>query len=170
MAAGRCDDVLVRQLWPSDADLIRPAFDQLSLETRYLRYGLPVSDPAVVLSWIPGLDGIRNAALGAIHPATGALLGSARYATAPAGAHVEVAVVVVDAWQGRGLGPRLLAELCRHAQEVGVAPLRAYVLASNRRALRLLWSFGGWQVLSRRDGFIEYEYLSPSRERGRPPP
>lgn len=45
----------------------------------------------------------------------------------------ELAVVTTDAWQGRGLGTRLLAVVAADAARAGATALRLYVLADNRR-------------------------------------
>jgi RimJ/RimL family protein N-acetyltransferase len=50
----------------------------------------------------------------------------------------EVAFVVQDGWQGKGLGRMLLRELLAAAQARGIRRFRAYVLADNVRMLRLL--------------------------------
>jgi hypothetical protein len=49
---------------------------------------------------------------------------------------------VIDAWQGRGLGPALLACLSERALEVGVHYFTAEVLAENRTMLGLLPAVG----------------------------
>lgn len=50
----------------------------------------------------------------------------------------EVAVVVEDAWQGRGVGDRLAAELLRSAAAQGVLPVRAVTAPGNRRVVTLI--------------------------------
>jgi len=50
----------------------------------------------------------------------------------------EIAVEVVDRWQRRGVGLRLLAELGARAESLGYAVLHAFVLPENRDAVRLL--------------------------------
>lgn len=49
----------------------------------------------------------------------------------------EVAFIVRDDWQGRGIGTRLMAELSRLAREAGARELTAEVLATNRSMLRV---------------------------------
>ena len=73
-------------------------------------------------------------------------------------ARAAVAVTVIDAWQGRGVGSLLLAELVADAIRAGIAELRACVLPGNKRAYRLLSAEGGWRLRSRHDGFLEYAY------------
>jgi GNAT superfamily N-acetyltransferase len=47
----------------------------------------------------------------------------------------ELAVVTADAWQGQGLGARLLAVVAANAMQAGATALRLYVLADNRRLI-----------------------------------
>jgi len=47
----------------------------------------------------------------------------------------ELAAVVADGWQGRGLGGRLLAAVARDATDAGAAAVQMYLLADNRRLL-----------------------------------
>jgi GNAT superfamily N-acetyltransferase len=50
----------------------------------------------------------------------------------------ELAVAVVDSWQGRGIGKRLLAELGEVGRDLGYTRLHGFVLPENRRVIRLL--------------------------------
>jgi GNAT superfamily N-acetyltransferase len=63
----------------------------------------------------------------------------------------ELAAVVADGWQGRGLGSRLLAAVARDATGAGAAAVHMYLLAENRRLLaRIGREWPG--VRPRRDG------------------
>ncbi len=110
------------------------------------------------MNWIANLNRVESCAVGAFLSSTGELIGAARYATAPDATYAEVAGVMVDAWQGKRIGPLLLTELIRHAQHSGAAPLRASVLPVHKRAQRMLRAFGGWQLRARQGGLIEYEF------------
>lgn len=67
------------------------------------------------------------------------IVGVARYVRDPDNDNVaEVAVLVVDEWQGRGVGRSLLQALTARALDAGVTTFRADVLAENARARRLL--------------------------------
>jgi acetyltransferase len=65
------------------------------------------------------------------------------------GGNAEVAVVVADAWQRRGIGTRLLRALAHHAS--GYEALRGLILAENRAML----------ALARRLGFRVLGYPEP---------
>ena len=54
----------------------------------------------------------------------------------------EVAFVVLDEWQGRGIGSLLFAHLARSALRLGVDVVSALVAASNGRALRVFEESG----------------------------
>jgi GNAT superfamily N-acetyltransferase len=65
----------------------------------------------------------------------------------------ELAAVVADGWQGRGLGARLLAAVARDATDAGAAAVQMYLLANNRRLLARIgreWP----DVRPRRDGTL----------------
>ncbi|MET0147233.1 MAG: GNAT family N-acetyltransferase [Ilumatobacteraceae bacterium] len=59
--------------------------------------------------------------------------------------HAEVAFVVADAWQHRGVGSALFTRLTARACELGVTRLVADTLASNR-AMRTVFRHGGHPV------------------------
>lgn len=50
----------------------------------------------------------------------------------------ELAVSVVDAWQGHGVGTRLVRALVDHARTAGVREIVAEVMADNAAMLRVL--------------------------------
>jgi N-acetylglutamate synthase-like GNAT family acetyltransferase len=63
----------------------------------------------------------------------------------------EVAVAVVDAWQGRGVGQQLLANIRSRACAMGLQELVAMVLSGTRLVRSL--ERRGWKV-HRRDGTV----------------
>src|SRR5258708_7767231 len=66
------------------------------------------------------------------------IVGVGRYeATADPGL-VEVALVIVDDWQNRGLGRIMLHEVLQAARRNGIGRFSADVLADNHRMLHLL--------------------------------
>ena len=62
----------------------------------------------------------------------------ARYEPGEAGGTTEIAIVVEDAWQHRGLGTLLLDALLAAAEARGLRRFTADVLADNRPMLRIL--------------------------------
>src|SRR5205814_6172549 len=70
------------------------------------------------------------------------LVGVGRYEPTDDPETAEVAFVVQDGWQDRGLGTILFNDILRAASERGIRRFRAYVLADNRRMLDLITRFG----------------------------
>jgi acetyltransferase len=127
----------IRPIRPEDAPALSALYARLSPETAYQRFftvmrRLP-PDWARILARV---DYDRRMALVAVDPA-GELIGVARYTCEEPALEAELAVVVQDAWQGRGLGTVLLRELVRHGVARGITRYCAYVLADNGRMLRL---------------------------------
>jgi GNAT superfamily N-acetyltransferase len=87
-----------------------------------------------------------------LDPVSGQGVGVARYVRELARPHVaEAAVTVVDAWQHRGLGSRLLRRLCARAAENRIRLFTASLLASNDAMLTLFERLGDVSI-TRRDG------------------
>jgi GNAT superfamily N-acetyltransferase len=93
----------------------------------------------------------------AVDPDTGAFVGLARFVKDEGAPEAEVAFEVVDAWQGNGIGRRLLAELAAKARRQGILRLRALVARENRAALALMRGVG--EVLSERPDGTELELV-----------
>jgi acetyltransferase len=73
----------------------------------------------------------------------GQMIAIARYATArPEDCSADIAVTVADAWQGRGIGPALTAQVVDRARDNAFASLTATTLESNAPALSLLARLG----------------------------
>jgi len=139
--------VLVFRLCPADGPLVAEAVRGLSAQSLYLRFGRPVAPAALDLRWVDALGGPIHVAYGALDRRTGRPLGVARYARDGASAPTaELAVAVVDAWQGRGVGRLMVARLADRARADGIATLRASVLAGNRPALALMRGLGARPV------------------------
>ena len=65
-------------------------------------------------------------------------------------------MTVADEWQGRGLGPALLARLLDLARAEGLTALRASVLAVNARSLAMLRN-AGFRACPVTGALLEYE-------------
>ena len=104
------------------------------------------------LAFFTEIDHVDHEAIGALDPATGQGVGVARYVRELERPHVaEAAVTVVDAWQHRGLGGKLLRRLCARATENRIRVFTASLLASNDAMLTLFERLGEVTV-TRRDG------------------
>jgi len=76
--------------------------------------------------------------------ADGEIIAMARYDLEPATGYAEVALVVRDEWQGRGVGTALFRRLAQVASSRGVLGFTAEVLVSNGRMLSLFNKSGYW--------------------------
>ena len=65
----------------------------------------------------------------------GEIVAVARFDRIGGGTDAEVAFVIADSWQGRGLGSALLARLIERARQLGITRFVAETLPENRRML-----------------------------------
>jgi GNAT superfamily N-acetyltransferase len=142
-AVGR---VRTRIMSPVDSSALHEVFGALSPSSRYLRFHAGASRlTATMERALLDLDGIRHRALLAEvrEPDRWRPVGIARYVRA-AGAGVgavteaEVAIEVVDDWQGRGIGLLLLRQLSAEACRAGIGRLVGSVLPDNRALMTLV--------------------------------
>ena len=134
--------VRVRRIRPDDAAGLVDLYARLSAHTAYQRFFSAMRRlPPDWAAFLANVDHRRRFALVAEAPDGGGLIAVARYEPAQEPGVVEVAFVVQDDWQGRGLGTRLLADLLAAARANGIERFRAWVLADNRRMLDLLARF-----------------------------
>ncbi len=148
--------VLVRPIAPDDKDKLRAGFQQLSPASRYQRFQSTMralSDAQV--RYLTEIDHDDHMAWVALDPTLPGApgLGVARYIRIGGQPDVaEVAVTVLDAWQGRGLGSLLLGLLSEWAAAHRVKTFRAYALETNDAMLRIFRDMGARVV--RHDGGV----------------
>ena len=128
--------LLVRSLGPADGDLLERFFYRLSARSVYRRFMSPLSRPTLSMARrLLAVDHCATEALAALHE--GEIVGVARYARGPQGDH-DIAVVVADSWQRRGVSRGLLTLLARVARLRGIDRFHALMLAENRPAIEML--------------------------------
>ena len=150
--------VLIRPVQRADAPLLADGFARLSATSRWMRFLTPKKEltPAE-LRFLTDLDHHDHEALGALDHRDGRGVGVARYvrqADDPWGA--DVAVTIVDEWQGRGLGTELLARLSDRAREENIQRFTALVAAENVAVAGLLRNACA-RLVDRESGTLEYE-------------
>lgn len=67
----------------------------------------------------------------------------------------EIAVAVLESWQGRGVGKALLDRLAERARDEGINQFTGLMLSDNRPMRRLLAHLGMTRVLSSDAGAVE---------------
>jgi RimJ/RimL family protein N-acetyltransferase len=159
-------EVLIRPVQSADAPLLAGGFARLSAKSRQMRF-LTVKkelSPAE-LRYFTELDHHDHEALGAVDPADGSGVGVARYVrSAEDPQAAEIAVTVVDAWQGRGLGTELLVQLSDRARSEGICRFTALAAADNMAVAGLARRMGA-DLARRESATVLYEIpLVPSAD------
>lgn len=144
-----CDVVLtdgetvhLRPIRSEDAAGERSFLEQLTPETVFLRFQAPrrtFTDEEI--SYFTGVDYDMRMAL--VAELGGGIIAIGRYDRLPeAPDEAEVAFVVADAHQGRGIGTLLLEHLAAIARRHGVDKFHAYVLPQNRGMITVFQDAG----------------------------
>jgi acetyltransferase len=136
--------VTIRAIRPVDLALESTFAAGLSPATGYQRL-LSTRRPQPEELWrFTHVDYHREMALIALADLAGARqqLAVARYVRDSIGTQAEFAIVVADAWQGSGLGTKLLRSLIRAAMHSGVHRLSDITLSSNQGMLALARKLG----------------------------
>ncbi|GAA4361652.1 hypothetical protein GCM10023088_02370 [Actinomadura verrucosospora] len=145
------DDVRIRPYGVTDRDRVRRMSDRLSAASLYMRFfsGTPRL-PDHYVGLLEGLDHWDREALVALDGDE--ILGIAEYVRDATRAwRADLAVLVADPWQRRGLGRALVGCLSELAGRRGVTEFGADVILTNRQALMFVRS--GWPAArSSRDG------------------
>ncbi|HEU0025315.1 MAG TPA: GNAT family N-acetyltransferase [Thermoleophilaceae bacterium] len=134
--------LLIRPIRPDDKRLLEQGLHNLSETSVQRRFLSPKPRfSRSELRYLTEVDGRNHAALVAESPAgaTRALVGVARYVRLPDDPEVaEVAVVVADNWQRRGVGTALVDELAPRARAQGIRRFTATMASDNTAAHRLM--------------------------------
>ena len=132
--------IFFRPVRPSDARQMIDLFDDLSPETIYLRFFSPIKRISrSMLIKLTQIDYDREIALLAFAgpKQERKLLGVARIIFVPDGRQAEFAIVLADAWQGKGIGNRLLHHALACAASYGIEEVWGPVISTNTGMLRL---------------------------------
>jgi GNAT superfamily N-acetyltransferase len=155
--------IRLRQGRSSDKQLLLRGFERLSPESRYRRFlaTMPELSEAMV-RYLTEIDHHDHEALAALDEQTGEGIGVARYVRNPERPDVaEVAVTVIDEWQGKGLGTLLLEVLGARARAEGIRSFVALMLASNQEMMDVLTALGPVRIVDREVGTVEIEMAIP---------
>ncbi len=145
-------EVTVRPLTSIYREAVRDLHDRCSPESRRFRYF--TSMPTLPARMFDRLcDRSRGYSLVAGHD--GQVVAMANLLFTPDPGIAEMAFLVEDRWQGRGLGTALARMLVRAARDLGYAEVRATMLSDNARMRRLLISLGATLGYTEDPGVIE---------------
>jgi RimJ/RimL family protein N-acetyltransferase len=150
--------VLIRPVQSTDAPLLADGFARLSATSRWMRFLTPKKELSPKeLRYFTDLDHHDHEALGALDHDDGRGVGVARYVRQADDPYTaDIAVTIVDEWQGRGLGTELLARLSDRAREENIRRFTALVAAENAAVAGLLRNAGA-SLVGRESSTLEYE-------------
>lgn len=148
----------LRPIRPEDQDRLSAFYDGLSRQSAYQRFFAVMKRlPPDWAHFLANVDYERRLALIAEHgpPEARELIGVARYEQTDRVDTAEIAFVIQDGWQNRGLGTLMLDALLAAAEARGIRRFRAYVLAGNMRMIDLLVRFTDVQERVTESGVTE---------------
>jgi GNAT superfamily N-acetyltransferase len=133
--------IVIRPISIADGSLLLDGFGRLSVRSRHLRFmgGKNVLTAGDV-RYLTDVDHRDHEAVVALDVA-GRGVGVARFVRDPERANAaEVAIVVVDEWQRRGVGARLLSALAERAAAEGITCFTGLTADDNAGVIALLRS------------------------------
>jgi RimJ/RimL family protein N-acetyltransferase len=166
--------VALRPLRPGDGDLLAAGFERLSERSRYRRFLAPMPHlTPSMLKFLTSVDGVNHRAWGVIVPEPAGPVGAGvvrwvRSSKDPAVA--DMAVTVIDDYQGRGIGALLQDVAVLDAFSFGVERFEGVVLGENVASRRML-ARGGARLRPDGGGVLSFTLeLRPRVERLRTSP
>jgi RimJ/RimL family protein N-acetyltransferase len=150
---------LIAPLHPDDRRRYVQGMSRSSRESLYLRFMTPLQRLTEgQLRYLLAIDHRDHEALLAVDEDRGEAVAVARFVRSDATPEVaEAAMLVIDDWQGLGLGRALLELLGERARAVGITRFEATLMASNRRMMALLESLGSIHPVAREGPTITVE-------------
>jgi acetyltransferase len=137
--------ITLRPIRPEDAEMEQVFVKGLSDQSRHFRFmnSLRELTPAM-LARFTQIDYDRELAIIAVQEIDGreVELGVARYVMNPDGETCEFAIVVADAWQGKGLSRRMLEMLIDVARSRGLKTMIGHMLSMNQPMIKLSENLG----------------------------
>ncbi len=133
--------LVVRRLWPSEAELFRGHFDRLDAHSRSMRFGGSVHDTLLDAYVHQALAG-NGLVYGAFVDGMLRGVGEIRFITTQYPWRAEAAFSVEPDWQHQGLGDALLERIIAVARNRTVSGLDLWCRASNNRMRKLAEKHG----------------------------
>ena len=152
-------EIVIRQVEPDDAAQLKLGFEHLGAVSRYRRFLAPLDHLSPEqLSYLTHVDHTNHEAMAALDAVTGEGIGVARFVRDPDDARLaEVAIVVTDAWQSRGVGTALVERLAARMRTVGVERIAARMLVGSEAPRRLIAHCADTLSEQRRSGTVVLE-------------
>jgi acetyltransferase len=138
-------NILIRPMRTDDAPRLRELFYALSPKTIYFRFFTQLHAPSEeMFEKLARVDHDRHVVLVAVQGEAQdeKILGVFRLMCDPDGKQGELAIVVGDPWQGKGVGAKLLEHGFSIAKERGIESVFGMVLPENKTVLALARRLG----------------------------
>lgn len=137
------ESVLMRPVRMSDEEPLQRLFYSLSDESTYQRFLAHKSvHPQLEIRQLMDADYASSMGLVVCEPTQGEIVAMARYDVDPGTGLADIAFVVRDGWQRRGLGTRLMRRMLEIARSKAVVGFTADVLAGNLGMLMVFQKSG----------------------------
>ena len=151
--------VWVRSIEPTDASALVTFHEGLSAETQRLRFfNCHPHLTAAEVERFTTVDHHKREALVVFHRER--LIAVGRYDVVGPNT-AEVAFVVADEWQGRGIATMLLDLLAEHAEDEGITHFTAETLGENRPMLDVFRHWAPQRTLTYNDGSFTVDMPLP---------
>jgi len=139
--------VTARWVEPADKQRFKDGLPQFSPQTLYRRFFAPITELSdEQIRFFTEVDQVDHVAWGVLdddHPELPGVAVGRWIRSKDDPGIAEWAIIVADAYQGRGIGTLLLAVLELAAAAQGLRTLRCQVLAENDRFIKTLTAYGG---------------------------
>ena len=149
-------ELFFRPVKPTDEAALSEMLYSLSptsLHTRYMTHTMTF--PHKDVQQLTNVDYINNLAIVGTVPGVSSeeIVAIAQYFLDPKTQSAEVAFIVQDEWQQKGMGTLLLQYLCRVAKQRGIKKFYAKVLPTNKAMLSVFYN-SGYKVNTEFDGDV----------------
>lgn len=155
--------IQIRSVLPDDRGLFLAAWDRLTPETRYRRFLGPKAELSEAeLDFYTQVDGKDHIAIGALildentEPHEGIAVARIVRSSEEPGVG-ELGIIVVDEWQGKGVGGALMQRLLKLAIAADITRVRAYAWSGNDPIERLLRRYPYDVLTQHADGEMRVE-------------
>lgn len=157
--------VLIGPLDPTDRQRFLSGLGRASPESMYKRFMTPLPRLSrTQLGYLLGVDHQDHEALLAIDEDDGEAVAVGRFVRLEdSSSAAEAAVLVIDDWQGIGLGKAVCRLLAERARQLGIERFEATMLRNNRAMKTVLESLGAIRVVSDDGTTVTYAVSLPER-------
>jgi len=138
--------VLLRPIKPSDTQIWLEFYKSLSVDTKYLRFFVYPPEPDQrMIDRFTKIDYVNNFAIVAIITKNGKekIIGVVRYFLKPLDSDsADLAIVVADEWQNKGLGTKMLFYLLWIMKKRKIKKVQGDTFLRNKKILQLMRESG----------------------------